>query len=109
MHDLCGRHPDLPLILNQSARVSWRTNRPIWPLWEIHENLYLDTAENHESGYIERIVERFGPGRLLFGTGLPQWAPGAAIVAISRARIDDDAKRQIASGNLKRLLEGVRR
>ena len=109
VHDVCERYPDLPLILNQSARISWRTNRPIWPLWEIHENLYLDTAENHESGYIERIVERFGPERLLFGTGLPRWAPGPAIVSISRAQISADAKRQIASGNLNRLLEAVRR
>ncbi len=109
VHDLCTRYPDLPLVLTSVPQLSFRANRHLWPLWEIHENLYIDTSDNHESGRIEWVVKRFGSRPLLFGTGLPRFAPGAPVIAVARADVTLEAKKAIASENLKRLLDAVRR
>ena len=109
VHDLCSTYPDLPLVLSSVPQLSFRANRHLWPLWSIHKNLYVDTSDNEETARVERVVESFGPERLLFGTGLPRFAPGAHVVSVARARISTEAKKLIASQNLERLLEGVKK
>ena len=109
VHDLCTAYPALPLILTSAPQLCFRANRHLWPLWSIHENLYVDTSENQETARIERVVESFGPERLLFGTGLPRFTPGGSVIAVARADISDEAKKIIAAQNLERLLEGVQR
>ena len=109
VHDLCSTYSDLPLVLSSVPQLSFRANRHLWPLWSIHKNLYVDTSDNEETARVERVVESFGPERLLFGTGLPRFAPGAHVVSVARARISTDAKKLIASQNLERLLENVKK
>jgi len=106
LDQLLGNHPELPVIL---LAVSYRLNRVLFPLMERHPNLHLSTGPPfsiHEG--IETICERFGPGRLLFGTGLPTCEAGASISALTYARIPARHRRLIACGNLDRLIGEVR-
>jgi predicted TIM-barrel fold metal-dependent hydrolase len=50
-------------------------------------------------------VERFGAERILFGSRLPLYTPGAPLAVLLTARVPDSAKRAIAGGNLRRLLQ----
>jgi predicted TIM-barrel fold metal-dependent hydrolase len=106
LHQLLGEYPDLPVVL---TRCAYRADRYLYPLWEAHRNLYVETSGYVVHAALERVAERFGPERLLFGTGLPDVAPGAAVLFLVRSRLPEAWRRQIGADNLRRLLAGVRR
>ncbi len=93
--------PKLRMIL---VRPAYRGDRMIYPLMERYEHLYIETSNYVASGGIEEVCRRFGSRRLVFGTGLPYYEPGAAVSSVTYAEIDDDDKQAIAGGNLEELL-----
>lgn len=96
--------PELRIII---LRPSYRVDRMIYPLMERYENLCFDTSNYAGSGGIEEVCRRFGSRRLIFGTGLPFFEPGAAVSPITYAEIEDADKQAIAGGNLDKLLAWV--
>jgi predicted TIM-barrel fold metal-dependent hydrolase len=104
IESLLARYPDLPLAL---VGVTYRIDRYLYPLWEQHDNLFVEISGYQGLLAIEAVVNRFGPERLLFGTNLPTYNPGAAITTVMYAQIADEAKSLIAGGNLRRLLEAA--
>jgi predicted TIM-barrel fold metal-dependent hydrolase len=102
---LCAGWPGLPIVLSGGWH---RFERWIFTLMEIHPNLYLGTvppAYTHRG--IEHVVQRCGPGRLLFATHHPLCDPAGAIACLSYAEIEADAKDGIGHGNLERLTRCV--
>lgn len=99
--DVCERHPGLKLVL---IRAGGRSARNLYPMMDAFPNLHVGTAGYAVHRGLEALCERFGPGRLLFGSGFPYWSLGGAVFQLAHARIPLQAKRQIASGNLRRLL-----
>jgi len=99
--EILSAHPGLHLIL---LRVGYRIDRWVYPLLEKHPGLHLETAFYELHRAIEAVTERFGPERLIFGSGLPVWDAGGAITPILYADISDEAKRLIAGETLRRLL-----
>lgn len=99
--DVLSRHPALTLII---CRPGYRLIRWAWPLLAAHCGLVLETSLWQACGGIEAVVERFGPERLVFGTGLPEAAPGGAVSMITYAQIAPEARAAIAGGTLERLL-----
>jgi len=93
--------PKLRLVI---VRPSYRSDRMLFSLMERYENLCLETSNYAGSGGIEEVCRRFGSSRLIFGTGLPFFEPGAAVSLITYAEIDAADKQAIAGGNLDRLL-----
>jgi hypothetical protein len=91
----------LPVIL---LATSYRVNRQLYPLWEQCSNLYLEIATYQIMRGIEDVSRRFGPERLVFGTGLPLLDGGGPIAQIMYAELPDESKRLIAGGTLARLL-----
>ena len=103
-YDVARRHPELPLVL---CGVYWDKDRQLFPSLEQAPNLYLDTwaYQNHRA--YEVFVRNFGSERLLFGTNLPHRAPGAARMMVCYESLSDQDRRNIAGGNLLRLLGRV--
>ncbi len=87
----------------------WGEDRRFRPLLERYPNVYVDTAQYLLDGGIEALVADYGPSRLLFGSGFPESYLGGMMLAIKHARISEEAKEAIASGNLVRILSEVRR
>ena len=104
IHGLCERYPDLPVVV---TRVNYRQERFLYALWERHANLHVELSlfQGHRS--LEEAVERFGPHRLLFGTGLPFFDAGGPVVMLARCEVDAAARRAMAGDNLRRLLGNV--
>ena len=105
--DLAGEHPELPVIL---AGVDFRHYRTLLPLLETFGNVRCATGKQfalHRG--IEDLVRRIGPERVLFGSGFPESEPGMAVTQLAYAEIDEAARAAIGSGNLERLMEGIRR
>jgi hypothetical protein len=98
---LLGGFPRLPVLLLETG---YRAERYLFPLFKQHENLYVDTSTLLAHRQLESMVEKLGPERLLFGSRLPLYTPGAALGVLATARISDEARLAIAGGTLRRLL-----
>lgn len=94
-------YPDLPVIL---VGTSYRINRNLYPLLERFSNLYLETATYQVMRGLEDVARRFGPERLIFGTGLPLLDAGGPIAQITYAELPLAQKQMMAGGTLARLL-----
>ena len=104
---IAGRFPRLPLIF---AETHYRGQQALLPLMRKFENVHLSIGSNYcVRGGIEQLVEKVGPERLLFGTGLPDIEAASAICQLMYAEIDEQAKRWIGAGNLDRLMGGILR
>lgn len=58
----------------------------------------------HGPDALETLAAEMGPERLVFGSGAPLAAPGAALKRITASSLGPDAQRMILGGNLRRLL-----
>lgn len=94
-------HPALRLVLLQP---SYRCDHFLYPLLERYEHLAVETSNYVGSGAMEEVWRRFGPRRLVFGTGMPFTEPGAAVSHLTYAELDHADKQRIAAGNLEELL-----
>jgi hypothetical protein len=83
-------------------------DRFLRPIVERYPGFYIDTSSYMVDGLIESFCKRYGPGRLLFGTGYPDNCSGAALLRLVQADISAADKEAIGWGNLTRVLEEVR-
>jgi hypothetical protein len=80
-------------------------DRYAWPLVEKYPHLIFETSAYLVDGGIEEFCKRYGAARLVFGSGFPDNAAGAAMLTLARADIRDAERQAIARDNLARLLE----
>lgn len=79
-------------------------DRYAWPMAERYPGLHFETSSYLVDGGIEAFVRRFGPGRLLFSSGVPMCTSGASLFQVLHADLDDNQRTAILAGNLERLL-----
>ena len=98
--NLARRFPELPVILAHHGGDWIHACREIAPF----PNILSDTSGSIiDHGLVEYMVDCLGPKRVLFGTDNSDFhAMFAKVVA---ARLDEDTKRLVLSGNAQRLLE----
>ncbi len=104
-----GRHSGLSIIVMDT---SYRINRTIYPLFARYPNLRLEIHSYQIPWGIEDVTERFGPERLVFGTGLPESDGGGPISQVTYSSLPEEQRALIAGGNLRRMLgieEGLSR
>lgn len=99
--------PHLTLVLTSTG--CWGEDRLFRPLLKGYPRFFLTTNRLETAGQLESLVGALGFERLLFGSGLPFTSAGGSLLMIRRARISDDAREAVLSGNLRRLLEEVSR
>lgn len=87
---------------------SWGEDRYFRPLMERYPHFMVDTSRYELDGGIAEICAIYGPERLLFGTKFPETPMGGAMLTLLHADISDADRELIASGNLRRILEGAR-
>ncbi len=103
-HHIAAALADFPQLRLIILRPAYRSDRFIYPLMERYEHLYVDTSNYVANGGVEAVCERFGSRRLIFGTDVPNFEPGAAVSGVTYADISDVDKQAIAGGNLEKLL-----
>ncbi len=102
IYDLLAEFPDLICVICDHG--CWGEDRFFRPLLERYPNVYVDLAQYLLDGGIESLVADYGARRILFGSGFPESYFGGLMLALRHARIPDEAKEQIACGNLERIL-----
>jgi len=105
VYGLLAEFPDLTVIISDHG--SWGCDRFFRPLFENYERVFVDTTLYFLDGGIEDIVRTYGPGRVVFGSGLPERYVGGMMTYIKHCEMDDEAKAAIAGGNMSRLIEEV--
>lgn len=101
LESIAATHPGLPVVvgglgyrlLRQAAGVLART-----------DNVYIGLANLSSHCGLEWLVERYGAGRVVFGTGTPLRDPAEAVTRLMWAELDNDAVATIGSGTLLGLL-----
>ena len=99
--DLCEAYPRLPVIL---LREGGDAPRVMYHLWDEFPNLYLETSYIQSANCLEEICERFGSGRILFGSGMPAYDAGGPIATVAGSRLTGGQRAAIAGNNARRLL-----
>lgn len=95
---------DFPRLKVLLLDTGYRSDRYLFPLLRQHPNLFFDSSMYVAHRQLEAFVQSFGPERIVFGSRLPLYTPGAALAVLGTARISDAAKRAIAGSTLRRLL-----
>jgi hypothetical protein len=95
------------LVVVTGSQGSNPLDRYAWPLIEQFPHLMFDTSGYLVDGGIEEFCRRYSASRLIFGSGYPDNAAGAAMLCLAHAEISDAERRSVAGGNLNRLLEGA--
>lgn len=102
IYALLSEFPDLVCVICDHG--CWGMDRQFRPLLERYPNVYVDTAQYLLDGGIEALVTDYGARRLFFGSGFPESYFGGMMLALRHARIPEEAKNAIASGNLERII-----
>lgn len=79
---------------------------------EGHPNIFLDTCGSmFTSQWIEKMVERLGSEKIVFGTDHPFFDPRTDFGRVTMAHLSDEDKRNILGLNIGKLLEaqGIKR
>ena len=105
---VCGRHPNLPVIIDGSDKKLLYHNRVYIPLLLKHPNLYLETYNFIQYMGYEALVNKYKIDRLVFGTNYPANSPLAPLYMLLSADIPETAKEKILNGNMKRLVSGIK-
>jgi predicted TIM-barrel fold metal-dependent hydrolase len=106
VHDVMKAYPKLRLVLQ---RVTYGETRKMLALMKLHPNLHLCISPGFVGGSVLEQFDRFvGIDRLMFGSGLFKYDQLPAVAQISYCTLSHEKKAMIASGNLTRLLEGIR-
>lgn len=103
---LLAEFPRLVVIV--TGHGSWGEDRYYRPLLERYPGFHVDTSNYALDGGIADAVRKYGPDRLVYGSGFPELQMGGSLMMVATADISDEARVAIAGGNLRRLLAEVK-
>ena len=103
LNEVLKDFPGLNIILTSAG---YRMGRYIYPLMRQHENLYLEISMYKNHLGLEHLCETFGAKRILYGSGMPEFSPGCAKAMVLKADITREEKKDVAGGNILRLIGG---
>jgi uncharacterized protein len=101
IYELSRVYKNTPIIL---LTTGYRSSRIICELMDKCPNFYIDTSTFINFRGIEDTVKNFGSERILFGSRMPFIEAGASLGRVIYADIKRQDKENIASRNIKRLL-----
>ena len=101
---ICKTYPALPLVITE---VWCKETRYLYPLFEQFPNFHISLSRFIGHQCLEDVCRRFGSGGLLFGSKMPVFTPGPVIAMLTYAEISEKEQADIASDNLRRLLNEV--
>ena len=105
IRDILRDFPELRIIaISQGPHPLDRYFRP---LIENYPNFYFDISTYLCEFGIEDLCKKYGPSRLIFGTGYPANYMGSAVLRLIQADIPQNYKESIALKNLDRLISEV--
>lgn len=97
--------PSLTIVL--AFADIWPNDRFLRPFIAQYPNVYLDLTYYITAGGLEDLVDKYGAGRILFGSGFPDCYFGANMMVIRHAAVFHKDREAIAGWNMQRIIEEV--
>lgn len=104
LRDVAKTFPALPIVMTYGGMLQ---GRRVLPLLAACPNLMTDMS-CMSFHYIEYVVAQFGAERLVVASHFPTEDPGLYTTGVSYAGLPPAVRQQLAGGNARRLLEGIR-
>jgi len=105
VYRLLSQYPQLTLVL--AGHGPWGEDRYFRPLLERYPRFYLEISRYELDCGLRELVAKYGPERLLYGSGFPRFSMGGPRLMLGQAEVSAEAKRAIAGENLRKLLADV--
>jgi predicted TIM-barrel fold metal-dependent hydrolase len=103
---VASAHPRLPIV---AWNAFYMDERLLIPLLDSAPNVHLGLATLFIPTFgVEQFTQRYGPGRLIFGSNWPRQSPGPLLTYVLYADVNDRVKADILGFNIRRLVEAVR-
>jgi predicted TIM-barrel fold metal-dependent hydrolase len=106
LFEISDKFPELPVIVDGGNSKELMFNNYFFQLLENTKNIFLETHNLLAFNQIEDLAVEFGPGRLVFGSNYPYYPYYMSLNRIREARLTEDDKKNILSGNFRRLMDG---
>ncbi|HEX3650469.1 MAG TPA: amidohydrolase family protein [Pseudonocardiaceae bacterium] len=101
---LARDHPELAVVV---CEIGYRVLRRAAAVLERRPNVHIDLSDLSTHEGMEWLCARFGPDRLVFGTGAPRRDAAEAVTRLFWSDLDDAAVARIGHQNLDALLARV--
>jgi hypothetical protein len=101
LKEMLDAHPRLPVLL---TAIGYRADRWLYPLLSRHANLYVETSTYLVNEGLRTVAERFGAGRLVFGTNSPVVCPEEGLGTLQFSGLGPEQKALVAGRTLRGLL-----
>lgn len=102
--ELAAAQPELKLLV---LSPGYRELRRLAELLETFSGVHVETGTLVAAGAVEWLADRYGPHRLLFGTGAPRWDDAGARFLLDHLDLPAPDVAMIAAGSA-RVLIGAR-
>ena len=109
LYNIAREFPGLQLVLESQWQKILYHNRTLYNLMSRCHNIYAELSNFAGQDFISHAVHTFGAGRFLFGSFLPMNDPFVPIGMVLDADISMEDQLMIAGGNLRKMIEGVKR
>lgn len=86
----------------------WGVDRNIRPLLENFAGVHFEVSSFWPPEGVRDLARKYGAGRVLYGSGFPQYNHGSMMAVVRHLELDDADKRLVAAGNLERLVSEER-
>jgi len=107
LFDVADRFPELPVIVDGGNSKELMFNNYFFQLLSNTENIFLETHNLLAFNQIEDIAGEFGSKRLVFGSNYPYYPLSMTLNRIREARLPENDKKNILSGNFKKLIKNI--
>lgn len=103
---LARDYPDVSFIIPHlsSFQENWRAQTAFLKRLEVFPNLFTDTSGVRYFDLLVRVVERCGPGKLLFGSDGPWLHPGLELAKVRALHLPPRDEHLVLAGNFLRLI-----
>jgi predicted TIM-barrel fold metal-dependent hydrolase len=106
IHLLCDAFPQLRLVL---TNLGYRADVWLYPLLRLHPALHICLGHTYVPPLgPDLFVRHFGAERMIFGSALPHYGPGALVGMVAYSTLTDVQKALVYAGNMERLMSEVR-
>lgn len=111
VHLVASEYADVRFIIPHlgSFADDWRAQAALIPMLASYANVYTDTSGIRRFELLQEALHRAGPEKVLFGSDGPWLHPGVELEKVRALRLSPEAERLVLSGNIMRLLSGLRR
>ncbi len=103
--DLAGRFPDVTFVATNGIQfnISGLGQTDAELALADNDNLLMQTSGVYREDFIEGVVRRFGPARVMFASAFPRFEPALEIRRVEWASFTDAERDAILHGNATRL------